>query len=93
MSLKYVKLYLNSGVAAENTMVTDVYTHVPQKFPSGTVCPRLWYNIPSLRSAAPLWVALNLSLFQDWGERKTQVVEHVFWDIVAQSLLVSLQKH
>lgn len=66
MSLKHVRLYLNSGVAAENMMVTDVYTHIPQNFPSGPVSAMLWYNIPSLRSAAPLWIALNLSLFQDW---------------------------
>lgn len=54
---------LKLGVAAENMMVTDVYTHVPQKF-MGPACARLWYNIPSLRSAVPLWIAVNLSLFR-----------------------------
>ena len=44
MSLKYVRLYLNSGIAAENMMVIEVYTHVPQNIPRGPVSGMLWYN-------------------------------------------------
>ncbi|OWK01748.1 hypothetical protein Celaphus_00017771, partial [Cervus elaphus hippelaphus] len=46
VSLKYVRLYLNSGVAAENTMVTEVYTHVPQNIPRGPVVEHvLWDTV------------------------------------------------
>lgn len=70
LSLKCVRFYLNSVIAAENNgSYRDVYTQAPQNFPNGPVS-YFGMRFSSMRFGTPQRIALNLSLSQDLREKK-----------------------